>query len=152
MFVNNGAKLFTEEGGAAVGRMAHGQTADVAAGAGLTDRHLFDIIEHMRTIGGLELDVLLAVARSQGPAYGLSVRDEVGRARGREYSVGAIYTTLARLEDKGLIAGRSTEPLPVRGGRSRREYGLTTAAREVLAAERERSARRWDTEPHSGQA
>jgi hypothetical protein len=40
-----------------------------AAGAGLTDRHLFDIMEHMRTIGGLELDVLLAVARSQGPAY-----------------------------------------------------------------------------------
>jgi PadR family transcriptional regulator PadR len=118
----------------------------------LTDRHLFDIIEHMRTIGGLELDVLLAVARSQGPAYGLSVRDEVGRARGREYSVGAIYTTLARLEDKGLVAGRSTEPLPVRGGRSRREYGLTTAAREVLATERERSARRWDTEPQSGQA
>src|SRR5450759_3218291 len=76
-----------------------------AAGAGLTDRHLFDIMEHMRTIGGLELDVLLAVARSQGPAYGLSVRDEVGRARGREYSVGAIYTTLARLEDKGLVAG-----------------------------------------------
>ena len=123
-----------------------------AAGAGLTDRHLFDIIEHMRTIGGLELDVLLAVARSHGPAYGLSVRDEVGRARGREYSVGAIYTTLARLEDKGLVAGRSTEPLPVRGGRSRREYDLTISAREVLAAERERSARRWDTEPHRGQA
>lgn len=58
-------------------------------------------------------------------------------------SVGAIYTTLARLEDKGLVESRTTDPLPVRGGRSRREYRLTSAAREVLTAERGRAERRW---------
>lgn len=99
----------------------------------------------MRPVGALELEVLLAVARNDGEAYGLLVRQEVSEARGRELSVGAIYTTLARLEDKGLVASRTTGPLPVRGGRSRREYHLTATAREVLAAERERAERRWST-------
>ena len=119
---------------------------------GLTGFHLFDRVEHMRAVGGLELDVLLAVARADGAAYGLNVREEVGRTRGHEYSVGAIYTTLARLEQKGLLAGTASEPLPVRGGRSRREYTLTTSAHEALAAERQRSARRWGTEPQWGSA
>lgn len=102
--------------------------------------------------GALELDVLVAVARHDGEAYGLLVREEVSEARGREVSVGAVYTTLSRLEAKGLLASRTTEPLAVRGGRSRREYRLTAAARELLAAERERAARRWGGAPQWGQA
>ena len=101
----------------------------------------------MQSVGVLELEVLLAVARHDGEAYGLLVRREVSAARGREPSVGAIYTTLARLEDKGLVESRTTDPLPVRGGRSRREYQLTAAARDVLAAERARAERRWATAP-----
>ncbi len=63
--------------------------------------HLFYIIDHMGTVGVLELDVLLCVARHDGQAYGLLVRAEVSEARAHDYSVGAIYTTLARLERKG---------------------------------------------------
>lgn len=96
--------------------------------------------------------MLIAVARHDGEAYGLLVREEVSEARGRELSVGAVYTTLTRLEAKGLLASRTTEPLAVRGGRSRREYRLTATARELLAAERERAARRWDAAPQWGQA
>ncbi|WP_024285306.1 PadR family transcriptional regulator [Cellulomonas sp. KRMCY2] len=106
----------------------------------------------MRMPGGLELDVLVAVARHDGDAYGLLVRKEVSSARGRELSVGAAYTTLSRLETKGLLTSHCTDPLPVRGGRSRREYRLTTAGRELLAAERERADRRWGATPLWGQA
>jgi PadR family transcriptional regulator, regulatory protein PadR len=113
---------------------------------------LFYKVGHMRISGGLELDVLIAVASHDGSAYGLLVRDEVSTAREREVSVGAIYTTLSRLETKGLLVSRSTEPLPVRGGRSRKEYQLTAAAREVLAAERQRSERRWSQTLQWGQA
>jgi PadR family transcriptional regulator PadR len=105
----------------------------------------------MRLPGALELDVLVAVARHEGSAYGLLVRQAVSAARGQELSVGAAYTTLSRLEAKGLLTSQTTEPLPVRGGRSRREYRLTNAAREVLAAERERAGRRWGTAPQRGQ-
>ena len=106
----------------------------------------------MRVPGALEVDVLLAVARHDDEAYGLLVLDEVSGARGRQYSVGAIYTTLSRLEAKGLLSSRTTEPLPIRGGRSRRQYRLTAAARTVLAAERDRTMLRWTGEPQWGQA
>ena len=113
---------------------------------------LFYTVGYMRMPGGLELDVLVAVARHDGAAYGLLVRQDVSAARGQELSVGAAYTTLSRLEAKGLLASHTTVPLPVRGGRSRREYRLTTAGREVLTAERERAGRRWGTAPQWGQA
>ena len=106
----------------------------------------------MKAPGALEVDVLLAVAQHDDGAYGLLVREEVSGVRGRQYSVGAIYTTLSRLEAKGLLSSRTTEPLPIRGGRSRRQYRLTAAARTVLAAERERTLRRWTSVPQWGQA
>ena len=53
------------------------------------------------TLGTLELAALLAVARLADEAYGLAVRQELSDRAGRDYSVGAIYTTLQRLETKG---------------------------------------------------
>jgi len=89
------------------------------------------------TLGSLELAALLAVVRLADDAYGLAVREDLAERTGRELSVGAVYTTLQRLEDKGLLRSRSTAPLPVRGGRSRRQYTLTGAgARAIRDAER----------------
>ena len=89
------------------------------------------------TLGQLELTVLLAVARLSDDAYGLAIRRDVSTRMGRDYSVGAVYTTLQRLEDKGLLRSRSTEPLPVRGGRSRRQFTLTAnGSRALREAER----------------
>lgn len=89
------------------------------------------------TLGTLELATLLAVARLQDEAYGLAIRRDLGSRTGRDYSVGAVYTTLQRLEDKGLLTSRHSDPLPVRGGRSRRHFTLTGAgARALRDAER----------------
>jgi PadR family transcriptional regulator PadR len=89
------------------------------------------------SLGRLELSVLLAVARLGDDAYGLAVRRDVSARMGRDYSVGAVYTTLQRLEDKGLLRSRPTDPLPVRGGRSRRLFKLTAGgARAMREAER----------------
>ena len=89
------------------------------------------------TLGALELVVLLAVARLKDKAYGLAIRRDLAARTGRDYSVGALYTTLQRLEDKGLLTSRHSEPLPVRGGRSRRHFTLTGAgARALREAER----------------
>ena len=88
-------------------------------------------------LGSLELTALLAVARLKDNAYGLAIRTDLAERTGRDYSVGAVYTTLQRLEDKGLLTSRHSDPLPVRGGRSRRHFSLTGAgARAVREAER----------------
>ena len=92
-------------------------------------------------LGTLELAALLAVVRLADDAYGLAVRQDLAERTGRELSVGAVYTTLQRLEDKGLLRSRTTPPLPVRGGRSRRHYTLTGAgARAIRDAERHAEA------------
>ena len=89
------------------------------------------------SLGSLELAALLAVARLGDEAYGLAVRRDLAERIGRDYSVGAVYTTLQRLEDKGLLTSRASDPLPVRGGRSRRHFKLTGAGvRAIRDAER----------------
>lgn len=95
------------------------------------------------SIGSLELAALLAVARLGDDAYGLAVREELARQRRRTYSVGTVYTTLQRLHDKGLLTARSTDPLPVRGGRSRRQFRLTGAGTRAINEARRQSEAMW---------
>jgi PadR family transcriptional regulator PadR len=95
------------------------------------------------SLGSLELATLLAVARLGEDAYGLAVRRDVSAQAARDYSVGAIYTTLQRLEDKRLLTSRDSEPLPIRGGRSRRHFQLTTAGRRALQHAQQRAITAW---------
>jgi len=95
---------------------------------------MFYILSDMKTpsTGELAFLVLFAVAKLGADAYGAEIRRDVSARRGRDYSVGAIYTTLQRLEDKGLLASGESAPLPIRGGRSRRCFHLTKVGHAVL--------------------
>jgi PadR family transcriptional regulator PadR len=95
------------------------------------------------TLGSLELTVLLAVARLGDDAYGLAIRHDVSARTRHDYSVGAIYTTLQRLEEKGFVSARTTDPLPVRGGRSRRQFSVTAAGRRALREAERAAASVW---------
>ena len=94
-------------------------------------------------VGSLELAALLAVARLKDDAYGLAIRSDLAERTGRDYSVGAVYTTLQRLEDKGLLSSRHSDPLPVRGGRSRRQFSLTGAGARALRDAERHAASIW---------
>ena len=80
-----------------------------------------------------ELYVMLAVARLGGDAYGASIRREIEERTGRPVSVGALYATLARLGDRGLVSFTVSEPVPVQGGRARKYCRLTADGEEALA-------------------
>ena len=94
------------------------------------------------SLGEFELAVLLSLA-SLDDAYGASIRREVSRRLGRDCTVGAVYTTLQRLEDKHLITSWTSDPTPVRGGRSRRCYTVTPAGDRALRTARETRERLW---------
>lgn len=94
-------------------------------------------------LGTLELATLLAVARFGDDAYGLAVRQDLSERTGRDYSVGAVYTTLQRLEDKGLLTSCASEPLPVRGGRSRRLFQITGAGARAIRDAKRHAASIW---------
>lgn len=95
-------------------------------------------------LGEFEQIVLLAVARLDGEGYGTTVRAEIERQAGRDASIGAIYATLSRLEEKGLVESRDGEAEPRRGGRARRHFALSPAGVQALHAARDMMDRMWD--------
>lgn len=69
--------------------------------------------------------VLLSLVRLGEKAYGAAIRREIEERTGRPVSIGAVYATLGRLADKELVESWMSDPLPVRGGRSRKHFRLT---------------------------
>jgi DNA-binding PadR family transcriptional regulator len=87
--------------------------------------------------------LLLAVLRLGDNAYPVSIYDEIGKATGSSWTLGAIYFPLQRLEDKGLLTSFLGDPTSERGGKSRRYYRITDAGLEALAAARQAQDIMW---------
>lgn len=85
----------------------------------------------------LEYTLLLALLRLGDEAYGVPIRDEIADRTGRQLSLGALYTTLDRLEGKGFIESHMGAPTAVRGGRRKKMCRLTAAGKGALS-------RTWD--------
>jgi len=85
-------------------------------------------------LGEFEYLLLSVSARLGDEAYGAAIRSAIERATGRPCSVGALYTTIDRLERKGLIDTWLGEPTAERGGRRKRHVRLTAAGRKEAAA------------------
>jgi DNA-binding PadR family transcriptional regulator len=78
-----------------------------------------------KALGDFEQIVLLAIRRLGENAYGVTIRDEIASKTDRNPSFGALYTTLSRLEEKGMLKSRLGDPTPDRGGRAKRFVKLT---------------------------
>jgi PadR family transcriptional regulator PadR len=76
-------------------------------------------------LGEFEYLLLTAAARLGDEAYGVAIREAIEAATGRPCSIGALYTTLDRLEAKGLLRTRMGDPTPQRGGRAKRMVRIT---------------------------
>jgi DNA-binding PadR family transcriptional regulator len=83
-------------------------------------------------LGDFEQLVLMGVLRLGDEAYGAAIRQEIHTRSGRDVSINAVYTTLDRLEGKGLLRSRVGEPTPQRGGRRRKFYALTPSGTTAL--------------------
>jgi PadR family transcriptional regulator PadR len=86
-----------------------------------------------RFLPEFELYVLLAAARLGDEAYGGGIRREIEARTGRPVSIGALYATLGRLGDKGLLVQEGSEPRPGERGRPRKYCRLTPAGKRALA-------------------
>ena len=87
-----------------------------------------DPITHL---GDYEEIVLLAIAFLGERAYGVPIRQRIEEA-GRKTSVGALYVTFERLENKGLIESWEGEATPQRGGRAKKYFRVTGMGHEAL--------------------
>jgi PadR family transcriptional regulator PadR len=89
-------------------------------------------MKRSNALGDFEQVVLLAILRLGDQAYGVSIRREIDLCTQRKVSPGALYTTLERLEQKGIVFARDGNPTPERGGRAKRFYKVTQTGQKVL--------------------
>lgn len=94
-------------------------------------------------LGEFEQVVLLALMRLGEDAYGVTIRREIEKRTGRAISLGGIYPTLNRLEDKGLVSSFMGEPSAIRGGRAKRHFILEAAGLAALHRSRDMLASLW---------
>lgn len=90
-------------------------------------------------LGVFEEQVLLAVMRTAGEAYGMNVRGEIENVTGREVAIGAVYATLDRLEEKHLLKSKRSKG----GGVSRRVFEVSVAGARSLAETKQMRDRLW---------
>ncbi|PYP89428.1 MAG: PadR family transcriptional regulator [Candidatus Angelobacter sp. Gp1-AA117] len=86
----------------------------------------------MDYLGEFEQLVMLAIMRLGANAYGMTIRQEIKEVAKRNASLGAVYTTLERLEDKGLISSWIGEATEERGGRSKKYFKATIPGEAAL--------------------
>ncbi len=85
------------------------------------------------SLGQFEQLVLTGILSLRDDAYGVTIHSKVQElARPRAVSFGAIYVTLDRLEDKGLVTSWKSDPKPERGGRAKRCYRLSALGERAL--------------------
>jgi PadR family transcriptional regulator, regulatory protein PadR len=83
-------------------------------------------------LGEFEQLVLLALVRLGPDAYGATVRREIESRTGRSIAISAVYTTLDRLEQKGLVRSRVGEPTAERGGRRKKHFEMMPLGARAL--------------------
>ncbi len=99
-------------------------------------------------LGEFEHLLLLAVLRLGSDAYGVDIARELEARAGRSVSRGALYTSLDRLEDKGLLRWKASPGSPARSGMPRRLYTVTPAGLTALRAWRGTLRRMWQGLDH----
>jgi PadR family transcriptional regulator PadR len=83
-------------------------------------------------LGEFEEIVLLTVAVLQGKAYGVNITHEITEQTRRSARINQVHAALQRLEDKGMIISRMSDPTPERGGRRKRLFEITAYGQQTL--------------------
>jgi DNA-binding PadR family transcriptional regulator len=97
------------------------------------------------SLGQFEQLVLTAILTRGDDAYGVSIHSKVQElASPKSVSLGAVYVTLDRLEDKGFVKSWLTDPTPERGGRAKRCYRLEGLGERALEESAVTAKRIWD--------
>ena len=94
-------------------------------------------------IGEFEQLVLLNLLQLGDEAYALPLRQRLSDVTGRGVARGALYRTLERLEQKGLVGWELEKDVPLRGGHPRRRYEVTAEGLAALKASREALLELW---------
>ncbi|WP_138485124.1 PadR family transcriptional regulator [Dyadobacter bucti] len=95
-------------------------------------------------LGEFEEIVLLAVAVTDGQAYGAALLLDIGRQTGRDLRLNQVHSALQRLEEKGMVRSAMGEPTAERGGKRKRLFSVTAYGLRTLKEIQQVRAGFWD--------
>lgn len=98
-------------------------------------------------LGEFEEVILLLTGILGEEAYAYRVAEEFELQTGRSVSIGAVHSTLTRLEEKGFVKSEMGKSTAERGGRRKRIYTITAYGKKTLAAARDFKQSLWDQFP-----
>jgi PadR family transcriptional regulator PadR len=84
------------------------------------------------SLGRFEEIVLKGTLRLRERAYPANIRHELWTVTGKDYSIGSVFNALERMEAKGFVKSHKGEPIPERGGRSRRYFTIEALGQRAL--------------------
>ena len=94
-------------------------------------------------LGEFEQFLLLAILKLDNEAYGAKIRQLLADVIDRDVSIGALYTTLDRLEIKGLVESRLGEATPERGGRAKKFFHVSAQGQSAIKRSKEALGAMW---------
>lgn len=103
-------------------------------------------------LGEFEHAILVALVALHGDAYGAAIHRFLATHLDRDVAIGAVYTALQRLEEKGFVSSSVGDPTPVRGGRAKRFFHIEALGNEALQNSRRQAERLMLLQPLIGRS
>lgn len=103
-------------------------------------------------IGEFEQFVMLSILQLSDNAYGVTIRNHLKESIDRDVSFGALYSTIDRLEKKGLVVSKKGEASPERGGKAKRLVRVSSEGISVLRLSKLHLETMWKGTELSGKA
>ena len=100
--------------------------------------------EREKFLGEFEQFLLLSILKLGDNAYGSTIRQLLAEIIKRDVTIGALYTTLERLEKKGLVDSKMGEVTPERGGRAKKYFQVTAKGQHALKRSKEALTSMWE--------
>ncbi len=95
-------------------------------------------------LGEFEELVLLTIVSLGEEAYGVSIQQDIEARCKRSISIGALHSTITRLEEKGLLKSWLGGATQERGGRSKRYYEITSAGKKAVSESKSLRDELWN--------
>ena len=102
----------------------------------------------MNLLSRSEEIILVAILKLEDAAYGVSIRDQIQKDTGDEWSFASIYQPLMRLTKKKYVSRIKGDPSSERGGKSKYFYELTADGKRALMEIKASHERVWNGAPH----
>jgi len=100
--------------------------------------------EKERFLGEFEQLLLLSILKLAENAYGSAIRRLLADVIDRNVTIGALYTTLERLEKKGMVESKMGESTPERGGRAKKYFKVNAKGQHALKRSKKALASMWE--------